>query len=107
MPYVLVRTISSNIQNEAAIDVVAEGADNQAVRGRSMARTVEMCSSKGMEGIPRTVVGALLRHRRILCVLGYAAPPSCWPNLHNSTLPPSVVHVIIILNERLGRWVGG
>lgn len=61
VPYVLARTVRSNIQYEAAIIVGAKGVGNQADRGECMERAMSMFSGKGDEGIPRDVVLALMR----------------------------------------------
>lgn len=76
MLYALARTVRSNIQNETAIVVGAQGARNQAVRGNCMARAMGMLSGKGVEGIPRTVVEALLRHLESSVLLRYGVPPT-------------------------------
>ena len=62
MPYVLARTARNNIENWAAIALGAKGAGNQAVRGECMVRAVGVICGKGMEGIPRAVVDALVRN---------------------------------------------
>ena len=75
VPYVLVRTVRSNIRNEAAaIALGANGAGNQAVRGECMARALGLLCGKGMGGIPHAVVGALLRHCGSSSLLVFFSP---------------------------------
>lgn len=61
VPYVLARTVRSNIQYEASIMIGAKGVGNQADRGKCMERAISMFAGKGMEGVPRDVVLALMR----------------------------------------------
>lgn len=63
MPYVLARTVRSNLQYEAAKQLGCTGMGNQCVRGACFERALEMFCGKGMEAIPREVVLALLRHK--------------------------------------------
>lgn len=61
MPYVLARTVRSNIQYEFSILIGARGVGNQADRGACMKRAMSMFAGTGMEGVPRDVVLALMR----------------------------------------------
>ena len=65
VPYVLARTVWSNLQYEAALLIGCTGAGSQCLRGECFARAIGMFSGKGMEGIPREVVLALLRHGKV------------------------------------------
>lgn len=60
-PYVLARTVRSNIQYEASIMIGAKGVGNQADRGACMKQAMSMFCGIGMEGVPRDVVLALMR----------------------------------------------
>ncbi|CAM9968027.1 unnamed protein product, partial [Pylaiella littoralis] len=62
VPYVLARTIRSNLHQEAAKLIGCTGMGNQCKRGQSFARAMQMFPGKGMDRIPTEVVLALLRH---------------------------------------------
>ena len=62
VPYVLARSIRSNLQYQAAAGIGARGVGNMAVRGKCMERAMQMFCGKEQEGIPRSVVEALLRY---------------------------------------------
>ncbi|CAB1096776.1 unnamed protein product [Ectocarpus sp. CCAP 1310/34] len=60
--YVLARTVRRILQYLAAQEIGASGQGNQCRRGDCFARAMGMFFGKGMEGIPRDVVLALLRY---------------------------------------------
>ena len=62
VPYVLARSVRSNLQYQAAAEIGARGGGNMAVRGKCMERAMQMFCGKKQEGIPRAVVEALLRY---------------------------------------------
>ncbi|CAN0364207.1 unnamed protein product, partial [Ectocarpus sp. 6 AP-2014] len=62
VPYVLARTVRSNLQYLAAQEIGATGQGNQCRRGECFAAAMGMFYGKGKKGIPRDVVLALLRH---------------------------------------------
>ena len=58
----LARTIRSNIQYNAVIALKAKGTGNQCKRGACMERAMSMFCGKNGEGIPREVLLALARY---------------------------------------------
>ncbi|CAM9856679.1 unnamed protein product [Pylaiella littoralis] len=62
VPYVIARTIRSNLHQEAAKLIGCTGMGNQCKRGQCFARAMQMFPGKGMDRIPTEVVLALLRH---------------------------------------------
>ena len=60
--YVLARSVRSNLQYQAAAEIGARAGGNMAVCGKCMERAMQMFCGKKHEGIPRAVVGTLLRY---------------------------------------------
>lgn len=60
--YALARTVRSNIQYQAAMELGAKGAGNQCKRGGCMEASMSMFAGKGFAGIPQPVVQALLQY---------------------------------------------
>ena len=62
--YALARTVRSNIQYHAAMELGAKGAGNQCKRGDCMEAAMSMFAGKGFAGIPKPVVAALLQYEK-------------------------------------------
>lgn len=60
--YVLARTVRCQLQYEASRAIGAIGAGKQAKRGDCFKKLIDMFCGTGMEGVPRLIVLALLRH---------------------------------------------
>lgn len=60
--YVLARTVRCQLQYLASVNIGARGVGNQAKRGDCFKTLIDMFDGSGMDGVPRDIVLALLRH---------------------------------------------
>lgn len=79
VPYLLAQTARSNALNEAGVALGGKGVGSHAVSRECMARALGMFCGKGLEGVHRAVVVALLWRRGSSSLSRYGLPLFCWP----------------------------